>query len=114
MHQGTIPAASDPSPRTIRPRRDPVSSERSARQPPRRRDPYPLRDPRGSPPRPCLPNQFPTPEVSNRYYDASDLHVGNVLEFLGNKFVVFEADEYSLRYMEAQGVPKYRPAERNS
>ena len=40
--------------------------------------------------------------------------MGNVLEFLGNKFVVFEADEYSLRYMEAQGVPKYRPAERNS
>ncbi|KAH8095666.1 alpha-tubulin binding protein [Aureococcus anophagefferens] len=36
-----------------------------------------------------------------------DLHVGNEIEFLGHKFTIYEADEYSLRYMEAQGAPRF-------
>lgn len=47
------------------------------------------------------------PAPVTAYYSAEDLHVGNILEFLGHKFTIFEADEYSLRYMEAHGAPKF-------
>ena len=47
------------------------------------------------------------PAPVTAYYGAEDLHVGNEIEFLGHKFTIYEADEYSLRYMEAQGAPRF-------
>lgn len=47
----------------------------------------------------------PPPVIA--YYTASDLFVGAVLELLGHRFVVYEADEYSLRYMESKGAPTF-------
>ncbi|KAH8068498.1 alpha-tubulin binding protein [Aureococcus anophagefferens] len=41
----------------------------------------------------------------SRVRKPEDLHVGNEIEFLGHKFTIYEADEYTLRYMEAQGAP---------
>ena len=46
-----------------------------------------------------------------QYHENQGPHSGanleNILEFLGHKFTIFEADEYSLRYMEAHGAPKF-------
>ncbi|KAJ8609562.1 hypothetical protein CTAYLR_006046 [Chrysophaeum taylorii] len=47
----------------------------------------------------------PPPVVA--YYEASDLYVGAVLEFLGHNFIIYDADEHSLRYMESKGAPMF-------
>lgn len=47
------------------------------------------------------------PAPVTAYYGAEDLHVGNEIEFLGHKFDIYEADEYSLRYMEREGAPRF-------
>ncbi|KAJ1460293.1 hypothetical protein M885DRAFT_459085 [Pelagophyceae sp. CCMP2097] len=47
----------------------------------------------------------PAPAVN--YYAASDLFVGAVLEFLGHEFLIEDADEFSLRYMEQVGAPTF-------
>merc|ERR1711988_816809 len=38
---------------------------------------------------------------SNEYYDQSDFYTGGVVEFFRHRFVIYQADEYSLSYMES-------------
>ena len=69
------------------------------------RKPAAARSPTTTAPRPAIGIWGPPPVI--QYYEAADIYVGAVLVFLGHDFVIYEADEYSLRYMESKGAPTF-------
>jgi len=42
---------------------------------------------------------------SDQFYKPTDMHVGSVMEFRRHRFVLIEADEYTLNYMENKKFP---------